>query len=98
MSVGIGALQATRAGSADATHFAYPTYARAARTRRENLTRSTDELRDQLGEAKRQLGEAVAELDKAQSLDGREKGVERPEFPSPASLIDGMLGLQVVQA
>ena len=87
-----------RAGIADATHFAYPTYARAARTRRENLARSTDELRDQLGEARRQLGEALAELEKAQSLEGREKGVERAEFPSPASLIDGMLGLQVVQA
>src|SRR5882762_6581910 len=37
-----------RAEINDPTHFAYPTYAKAAIQRRENLTRSADELRIQL--------------------------------------------------
>ena len=41
-----------RAGINDPTHFAYPTYAKAAIQRRENLTRSADELRIQLEDAK----------------------------------------------
>ena len=41
-----------RAGINDPTHFAYPTYAKAAIQRRENLTRSADELRAQLDHAR----------------------------------------------
>ena len=41
-----------RAGINDPSHFAYPTYAKAAIQRRENLTRSADELRIQLEDAK----------------------------------------------
>jgi hypothetical protein len=36
-----------RAGIHDPAHFAYPTYAKAAMTRRENLKRSSDELKVQ---------------------------------------------------
>lgn len=84
-----------KAGISDQSHFAYPTYARAARTRRENLTRSADELREQLSEAKRQLEDATAELVKVQGLEGREKGTE---FPAPVVMIDGLLGLRGAQA
>ncbi len=63
-----------KSGITDPTHFAYSTYARAARTRRDNLQQSADELRGQADEARRQLEEAVEELAKAQTLDGREKG------------------------
>ncbi len=38
------ALEEQRAGISDLSHFAYPTYARAARTRRDNLHRSAEEL------------------------------------------------------
>lgn len=83
-----------KAGISDQSHFAYPTYARAARTRRENLLRSADELKDQLGEAKARLEEAQAELAKVQGLEGREKG-ERPDFVAAAvAPVDGMLGLR----
>src|SRR6202795_3311995 len=41
-----------RAGIHDPAHFAYPTYAKAAIARRENLQRSADELKTQLDEAK----------------------------------------------
>src|ERR1051325_2078725 len=51
-----------RAGIHDPSHFAYPTYAKAATTRRENLKRSADELRVQLEDAKSALGESFEEL------------------------------------
>ena len=62
-----------RSGISDPSHYAYPTFARAAVARRANLKRSSDELKDQLDEAKGLLGEAQDELKKAESLDGREK-------------------------
>ncbi len=91
------AAEEQRAGISDLGHFAYPTYARAARNRRENLQRSSDELKEQLGEARGQLNDALAELDKVQGLEGRER-TERAEFPSPSSLMDGVLGLAVARA
>ena len=88
-----------KAGIADVTHFAYPTYARAARSRRENLTRSADELKEQLGEAKGRLEDALAELSKQQGLEGREKSADRADFPAgAAALMDGMLGLSAARA
>ncbi|NEW89196.1 MULTISPECIES: flagellar export protein FliJ [Rhodopseudomonas] len=68
-----------RAGIADPTHFAYPTYAKAAIQRRENLTRSADELRVQLEEARGQLSEAFDEMKKVELLDERDQARERAE-------------------
>ena len=48
-----------RAGINDPSHFAYPTYAKAAIQRRENLTRSADELRIQLEDAKSAAGRSL---------------------------------------
>ena len=48
-----------RAGIHDPEHFAYPTYARAARQRRENIERSVRQLNLKLAEAKAALGAAV---------------------------------------
>ena len=87
-----------KSGITDTAHFAYPTYARAARVRRENLGRSATELKEQLGEAKAQLDDALAELAKAQGLEGREKGVERPDFPPSVAMMDGSLALRTVGA
>ena len=67
------ATEEQRSGISDPTHFAYPTYARAAVVRRDNLKRSTDELKEQMDEAKGLLAEAQEELKKAENLDGREK-------------------------
>ena len=66
-----------RAGISDPSHFAYPTYARAAAGRRDNLKSSIAELAAQMDDAKAALDEALAELQKLESLDGREKGNER---------------------
>ena len=68
-----------RAGINDPTHFAYPTYAKAAIQRRENLTRSADELRIQLEDAKSLLSEAFEELKKVELLDERDQARERAE-------------------
>lgn len=62
-----------RSGISDPNHYAYPTFARAAVARRDNLKRSSGELKDQLDEAKGLLGDAQDDLKKAESLDGREK-------------------------
>jgi flagellar export protein FliJ len=68
-----------RAGIHDPGHFAYPTYAKAAIQRRENLKRSADELRVQLDDAKAALGEAFEELKKVELLDERDQQRERAE-------------------
>jgi flagellar FliJ protein len=66
-----------RAGIHDPGHFAYPTYAKAAINRRENLKRSADELRGQLEDAKAALGEAYEDLKKVELLDERDQARER---------------------
>jgi|SRR4051794_26523655 flagellar export protein FliJ len=68
-----------RAGIHDPAHFAYPTYAKAAIVRRENLKRSADELKVQLDDAKAVLGEAFEELKKVEMLDERDKAHEKAE-------------------
>jgi flagellar export protein FliJ len=68
-----------RAGIHDPAHFAYPTYAKAAMQRRENLKHSADELRVQLNEAKEALSESFEELKKVELLDERDQMRERAE-------------------
>jgi flagellar export protein FliJ len=68
-----------RAGIHDPAHFAYPTYAKAAIQRRENLKRSADELKMQLDEAKEALAESFEELKKVELLDERDQMRERAE-------------------
>jgi len=71
------ALEERRAGIADLTHYAYPTYARAAGVRRDNLKSSIAELTLQHQEAKGALEDAQAELQKYESIEGRERTAER---------------------
>jgi len=68
-----------RAGIHDPTHFAYPTYAKAAKRRHENLMRSADKLKIQLEDAKAVLGEAFEEMKKVERLDERDQMRERAE-------------------
>src|SRR6516165_12826720 len=58
-----------RAGIHDPAHFAYPTYAKAAMQRKENLKRSADELKVQLEDAKVALSEAFEGVKKVELLD-----------------------------
>jgi flagellar protein FliJ len=64
------ALEEQRSGISDTSHFAYPTYARAARTRRDNLQRSAEELTSQLDEARQFLEETLADPGNARILEG----------------------------
>ena len=66
-----------RAGIHDPAHFAYPTYAKAAIQRRENIKRSADELKVQLDAAKDALADAFEELKKVEQLDERDQMRER---------------------
>jgi flagellar export protein FliJ len=68
-----------RSGIHDPGHYAYPTYAKAAIVRRDNLQRSIDELRAQLTDAKEALSEAFEELKKVELLDERDQQRERSE-------------------
>ncbi|MEM1364947.1 MAG: flagellar export protein FliJ [Pseudomonadota bacterium] len=61
-----------KSGISDITHFAYPTFAKAARTRAENIEASILELREKLEPAQDELAEAVEELKKAELLHERD--------------------------
>jgi flagellar FliJ protein len=73
------AAEEKKSGISDQTHFAYPTYAKAARGRRDNLRRSGDDLKTQLDGARSDLAEALDELKKIESLEDRERGERMPE-------------------
>lgn len=66
-----------KAGIHDVGHYAYPTYAKAAMTRRDNLKRSADELVGQLTDAQDSLAEAFEELKKVELLEERDTARER---------------------
>jgi flagellar export protein FliJ len=68
-----------RAGIHDPGHFAYPTYAKAAMQRRENLQRSADDLKAQLENATAALAEAFEEMKKVELLDERDQMRDRVE-------------------
>jgi len=68
-----------RSGISDVTHFAYPTFAKAAMTRRDNLLQSAEDLSGQLEAAQNALGEAVEELKKVELLEERDQGRSRME-------------------
>jgi flagellar export protein FliJ len=66
-----------RVGITDVTHFAYPTFAKAAADRRDNLRNSAHELDDQLQRARDELSEAIEELKKFEQLEERDQQRER---------------------
>lgn len=90
------AVEEQRAGISDTTHFAYPTYARAARVRRDNLLRSSEELCGQLEAARSKLENALEELSKMTSLEGREKGAGAEVPDRSLAVID--IGLRTARA
>jgi flagellar FliJ protein len=66
-----------KAGITDIAHFAYPTFAKAARARRDNLMNSVKDLRVQLNAAKIAQEEAEAELVNAEKLEQRDEAEDR---------------------
>ena len=73
-----------KAGITDINHFAYPTFAKAARQRRDNLFVSIRDLMSQKEAAEAELSAAETELTKAEALEERDGGkaprevIERP--------------------
>ncbi|HMQ57098.1 MAG TPA: flagellar export protein FliJ [Rhizobiaceae bacterium] len=78
-----------RSGITDVDHFAYPTFAKAARTRRDNLAVSVRDLKSQLEGAAAALAEADAELQKAERLEERDGKTREParEIPDRRMMI-----------
>jgi hypothetical protein len=66
------AAEEKKSGITDINHFAYPTFAKAARLRRDNLKNSQSDLAEQKKLAETLLGEAEAELSKAEALESRD--------------------------
>jgi flagellar export protein FliJ len=73
------AAEQTKAGISDPGHFAYPTYAKAAKQRRDNLLRSINDLKTQLEGARALLADAFEELKKVEILEERDHQRERME-------------------
>ena len=64
-----------KSGISDINHFAYPTFAKAAIQRRDNLIVSVEELEVKREQAQVELNEASEQLSKAEQLDRRETEV-----------------------
>lgn len=65
------AAEEARSGVSDPAHFNYPTTAKSARARRDNLLASVADLNDQLQAVRLALGEEEAELRKLELLAGK---------------------------
>lgn len=77
-----------KAGITDINHFAYPTFAKAARQRRDNLKDSLNDLIQQRAVAEALLSEAEAELAKAELLESRD-GKLREQDPASRNAMIG---------
>jgi hypothetical protein len=84
-------IEEEKSGITDISHFAYPTFAKAARLRRSNLLVSIRELSEKREAAETALAEAEEELKKTQRLDNREPGTlaepEKEEYSSRRAVI-----------
>lgn len=81
------AVEQERSGIHDDSHFAYPTFAKAAAQRRDNLVASAEELSGQLRAAQAECDEALEELAKYEAIAERDhdrRGDKAPEASSQA--------------
>ena len=81
------AAEEKKAGITDINHFAYPTFAKAARLRRDNLMNSQHDLLQQRAMAESLLAEAEAELSKAEALESRDARSRETEAPMRSAMI-----------
>lgn len=77
-----------KSGITDINHFAYPTFAKAARQRRDNLRASQNDLLQQRANVQAILSEAEAELSKAEMLESRDTKAREVEH-SPRNAMIG---------
>jgi flagellar export protein FliJ len=78
------AIEQERAGITDVNHYAYPTFAKAAIQRRNNLTASAADLEARLASARAELDEANDDLKKIELLE--ERDAERLRLDQAAEL------------
>lgn len=86
LEIQIGA-EEKKAGIVDINHFAYPTFAKAARVRRDNIRNSQEDLLQQREAAEATLNEAEAELSKAKMLETRDAKVRDIDMGSRSAMI-----------
>ncbi|MGI9379930.1 MAG: flagellar export protein FliJ [Methyloligellaceae bacterium] len=67
-----------KAGVSDINHYAYPTFAKAAMQRRDNLMASLKDLEAKLEEARSELADSFEDLKKVELLE--ERGATRDRF------------------
>jgi flagellar export protein FliJ len=70
-------VEQNRTGIKDVTHFAYPTFAKAAMARRDNLVSSAADLKGQLDDARAALAAAFEDLKKVELLEERDRDADR---------------------
>ena len=81
------AIEQERAGVSDVNHYAYPTFAKAALQRRDNLATSVAGLEAKLAAARGELDEACEDLKKIERLQERDAERLRLDTPAPAELV-----------
>lgn len=79
-------------GIRDVNHYAYPTYAKAAIQRRDNLRASVAGLEAKLDEAKAHLEEAWEELRKSEIAEGRSLAADSDDRAMPQPMAPGKHG------
>jgi hypothetical protein len=77
-----------KAGIADVSHFAYPTFAKAARTRVENLSVSIRDLQEKRKPAEEALAEAEEELKKAELKEARDGNASEITEPVVDAMVE----------
>lgn len=86
-------IEEQKAGITDPEHFAYPTFAKAARQRQQNLEGSVRDLKDKRVNAEAALADAEEELKKAQRLEQRDgNGVQEDPVEEVAENRAMMIG------
>jgi flagellar export protein FliJ len=75
-----------RSGIKDTSHFAYPTFAKAAIQRHDNLLASVEELKGQLAAAVVECTEAEQELEKIEAIAERDQERVAPEVTEVRSV------------
>ncbi len=88
------AIEQERAGVSDSNHYAYPTFAKAAIQRRDNLLASAADLETKLAKAREAFDEASEELKKVELLEERDAERTKLDTSRTAELPPIMVGVQ----
>ena len=88
------AIEQERAGVSDTNHYAYPTFAKAAIQRRDNLLASASDLETKLAKAREAFDEVTEELTKIELLGERDAERTKLDAARAAELAPIAVGMQ----